>query len=108
MELKLRNLPCKLEFANDGQAAIEAVRTIQEKKCSYALVLMDMQMPNVDGYTATRTLRQDGYDAPIVAITAHAMVKDREKCIAVGCNDYVSKPFEWKALEVLISKYLTA
>ena len=58
------------------------------------VVLMDMEMPLVDGYNATQTLRAEGYQVPVVALTAHSMAGEREKCMAHGCSEYLSKPFK--------------
>ena len=71
---------------------------------SYDLILMDMQMPEMDGYEATRHIREAlKLDIPIIALTAHAMSEEREKCIALGMNDYISKPFDPKELEAKIN-----
>lgn len=75
------------DTAGDGVEAIE-----KAEHNPFDFVLMDMQMPRMDGYTATRNLREAGYDKPIIALTAHAMKEDRERCISVGCNDYLTKP----------------
>lgn len=79
----------EIDKAQDGE---EAVQKASQKK--YDLILMDIQMPVVDGYTATLRLRRMGVKTPIVAITAHAMAGDREHCEEVGCNGYVTKPLE--------------
>jgi HPt (histidine-containing phosphotransfer) domain-containing protein len=72
----------------------------------YGAILMDMQMPEMDGYDAARQLRQAKYDKPIVALTAHAMAEDRQKCIAAGCDDYATKPVNRMALLAILARLM--
>ncbi|MEZ0392132.1 MAG: response regulator [Pseudobdellovibrionaceae bacterium] len=96
----LTNEGMLVETVNHGQEAIE---TVAQKK--YDLILMDMQMPIMDGYTATIQLRQMGCCTPIIALTAHAMKEDLDKCLSVGCNAYLSKPFRRDGLMEVISQH---
>ncbi len=99
----LRPLDLDIEVATDGHQAIAAVNAQ-----TFDLVLMDCQMPYLDGFAATRTIRQrfSPQALPIVALTANAMDGDRERCIASGMNDYLSKPFKTEQLQSIVKKWL--
>jgi len=92
-----------VDMVNNGKEAIEALHSK-----SYDLVLMDVQMPEIDGLEATQIIRKDANipkDLPIIAMTANAMKGDREKCLAAGMNDYVSKPFKLDEFYSVIEKW---
>ncbi len=88
----------QVQIAQNGKIAIEMLETAAMTGCPFDLLLSDMQMPEMDGYTLARTLRADGNGIPIVALTAHAMAEDRRKCLDAGCNDYATKPINKAAL----------
>jgi len=89
-------------IAENGRIAVEQ---IEKAIVPFDVVFMDMQMPELDGYAATKQLRENGYTLPIVALTAHAMEGDRQKCIEAGCNDYTTKPINRQSLIDLAEKY---
>lgn len=95
-----------LTIVENGQQAIDTALKAQAEGHPFHLILMDMQMPIMDGCQATRQLRAAGYTAPIVALTAHVMLADREHCIAAGCDGFVTKPINRRQLASIISKYL--
>lgn len=104
MLLQLENMGCKADAVGNG---LEALRALEQ--VSYDLVLMDCQMPEMDGYTATRLFRKRSKKSkhtPIIAMTANVMSGDREKCLAAGMDDYISKPIRMDMLESLLTKWL--
>jgi PAS domain S-box-containing protein len=83
-----------VKTAENGLEALEVFRSCRDANAPPDVILMDMQMPEMDGMEATRRLRDEGYQGPIIAITASAMESDRQKCLQTGCNDFLSKPVE--------------
>ncbi|MBN1491337.1 MAG: response regulator, partial [Phycisphaerae bacterium] len=94
----LRKAGGRVTVVENGKLAVEAALTACEAGEPFDVILMDMQMPVMDGYEATSLLRRKGYTGSIVALTAHAMASDRDKCIRAGCNDYASKPISRERL----------
>ena len=101
----LQKLGCVVELAENGQQALEKL-----ERASYDIVLMDMQMPVMDGLTATRLLRQreqqTGHHQVVIALTANAMQTDRELCLEAGMDDYLSKPLTLDALQVMLLRWV--
>ena len=102
----LERMGYRVDVVNDGQAAIAAVGRLR-----YAVVLMDCQMPGMDGYEATRAIRRNerqGRHTPVIAMTASAMVGDREKCLDAGMDDYIAKPITVASLAGALAQQIPA
>ena len=109
-QLQLRQLGVEnLQIAGNGHEAVAVIQEAIQSGAEYALVLMDCQMPEMDGFTATRKIREleagAGWHTPIVAMTANAMQGDREACLAAGMDDYLSKPVRLNALEIALVRW---
>lgn len=91
--------------AEDGRRAIASVDCAEADGLPFDMIIMDMQMPILDGYEATRQLRATGFTKPIIALTAHAMRGDRQRCIEAGCTDYLTKPLDRPEFLNLLASY---
>jgi len=90
----LRKAGAEVEVAVNGRVALEQLERGEAEGRPFALLLSDIQMPEMDGYTLARALRARGSTIPIVALTAHAMAEDRQRCLDAGCDDYAVKPID--------------
>jgi len=105
----LENLSCRVDLAANGREALELLANLE-----YDIVLMDCQMPELDGFEATRALRKreleddSGEHLTVIAMTANAMQGDRERCLAAGMDDYIAKPVVDSALAAMLSKWSSA
>lgn len=99
----LSNLHYDVLVAEDGQSGVTRAKDEHPD-----LILMDLSLPKMDGWTAARLIKADPSSAeiPIIALTAHAMVGDREKALQAGCDDYIAKPINFRELRSKLSEYL--
>jgi len=95
-----------VDLAENGQIAADSMLRSLRDGSAYDVVLMDIQMPVMDGYQATRQIREAGYEGPIAAVTAHVLEADRERCLAAGCDDYLPKPITARDLVNLVAGLL--
>jgi two-component system CheB/CheR fusion protein len=93
-------------LAQNGQEAVDQVLENFERGTPIDVVLMDMHMPVLSGYDAVLRLRDKGLRLPIIALTARAMQGDREKCLEVGCDDYLPKPVDRRQLLAAVARQL--
>jgi len=101
LRMQLAEAGAIVSSAENGQVAVDMANTR-----TFDLILMDMQMPVMDGFAATMELRRRGVATPIIALTAYAMAEDRERCLACGCSGYLSKPVEEESLLKAVCEHL--
>lgn len=117
ISLHLRKAGAQVDIAENGRIALEMLDRAVEAGTPYGMLLTDMQMPEMDGYTLARTLRTRGEGTPphiaaygrslaVVALTAHAMAEDRDKCLAAGCDDYSTKPIDKARLIAICGSWI--
>uniref|UniRef100_UPI00333FCC32 response regulator n=1 Tax=Gemmatimonas sp. TaxID=1962908 RepID=UPI00333FCC32 len=103
----LKAAGAEVTIVANGRQALDAIEWAEAGGAAFELLLTDMQMPEVDGYTLASVLRANGSVIPIIALTAHAMAEDRQKCLDAGCDDYVSKPIDRRALIATCARWLS-
>lgn len=99
----LDRLEYKVDVADNGKIALDKVQTN-----SYHMILMDIQMPEMDGITATKNIREKNKDIPIIAITASIFQSDKNECTEAGMNGFLSKPYTFEQVKELVSKFLAS
>ncbi|MBN1347000.1 MAG: response regulator [Phycisphaerae bacterium] len=106
LSMMLSKAGADVTLVENGKEALDRALAAARTSEPFDVILMDMQMPVMDGYEATRALRERGYTGPVIALTAHAMSFDRRRCLEAGCDDYASKPIGRRELVEKISKHL--
>ncbi len=101
----LQGAGVEVETAENGKEAVRAALQALRESRPFDCILMDMQMPEMDGYQAVHVLRESGYNSPIIALTANVEAGDRSRCLQAGCDGFASKPLSKDALIRLVSKY---
>ena len=99
----LESTGCEVTLAENGRDAVE---TFLSTPHYFDLILMDIQMPGMDGFEALNAIREKGYKTPVIALTAHASKEYRKECIAAGMDDYLTKPIRKDALKATLIKYV--
>ncbi len=106
LSLMLRKAGAEVAIAENGKVAVDLACAARDAGLPFDLIVMDMQMPVLDGLAATRELRAEGFTNPIIALTARAVSTDRARCFEAGCDDFVSKPIARADLVRLLVAHL--
>ena len=106
LSLMLRKAGSEVTVAENGKVAIDRACAARDAGQPFDMIVMDVQMPVLDGPAATRKLRADGFTNPIIALTARAVSTDRDRCFAAGCDDFLSKPITRVDLVRLLAVHL--
>ncbi len=104
LSLFLGRAGAEVVVVDNGRAAVKAALSSRDKGTAFDAILLDMQMPVLDGYAAAKELRAAGWSGPILALTAHAMTEDRQRCLDAGCDDYLSKPIDRARLIAAVAR----
>ncbi|MEO2049326.1 MAG: response regulator [Pirellulales bacterium] len=104
----LKKAGANVTIVDNGEIGRDKALQTMAKGEPYDIIFMDMQMPVLDGYSATTQLREASYKKPIIALTAHAMSHDRQQCIDAGYDDYTSKPINRQTLIATAKSYCGA
>ena len=105
MRRLLESFVGSVTVVEDGKAAVDAVRQAIQDRKPFNIIFMDIQMPVMNGYEATKQLRSLGIDTPVIALTAGAMSGEREICLSIGCTDYLPKPVHRDDLVNAVQRY---
>ena len=103
----LGKMDLEAEMVENGKLACEMAEKSKVEGRPYDLILLDVQMPQMNGHEAARWLREHGWEGPIVAVTAHDRDEDRKKCLDAGCDEHLSKPIVETALRDVVTRHLS-
>ena len=106
MSFLLERAGAEVTIAENGKVAVAQALAARAVDAPFDVILMDMQMPELDGYGAARELRHAGWNGPIIALTAHAMAEDRQRCLDAGCDDFTTKPVNRAELLGMIQRHI--
>jgi CheY-like chemotaxis protein/HPt (histidine-containing phosphotransfer) domain-containing protein len=106
LRVVLERTGLEVDSAENGVVACQLVEKGRASGTAPDLILMDIQMPELDGFEALRRVRESGWKGPVIALTAHALADDRDKCLLAGFDDYVAKPVDRVRLLQIVARYL--